>query len=301
MVEVNFVFQEPKILGTLNFDTPCRQTAKQQILIANPLSAAVTFECKSSEPRFTFSPQPFVVDPESERFLEVSYRPVLVGEGESQLSLSSASLGTYPYVAKYKARPPAQEKTMVFKVPIGQEVVESFRFNHVASVAATYSAKIEAATPGQKEIKDFTIETKDIKANAAEKEPTEVSVDIRFSPSSQTECRALLSLSSPEGGEYRALLVGFAQAPQPQGPIVIQTGKQGSTDFRNPFHEAVEFKFQVDNSNFSVGSAPVQKLEPQKVVPITVNFKGDKPMGSRLIVTCAMVTTPWIFFLKGTM
>eukprot|EP00397_Hematodinium_sp_SG-2012_P000030 GEMP01000030.1.p1 GENE.GEMP01000030.1~~GEMP01000030.1.p1 ORF type:complete len:4608 (+),score=1069.56 GEMP01000030.1:10-13833(+) len=299
-VTVNFKFQEPKNLGTLVFDTSCRQNVRQQILLANPLSTPVTFACQSEHPDFMFSPDPLIVQPESEVLLEVNFRPVLEGDGESRLSLSSPSLGTYPYLAKYKVRPPALEKTLVFKVPLGQDVVEMFRFHHLAKKPATYTVKVDAA-PGHKEVRDFTVETKDIKAVAADKEPVEVSIGIRFAPSQQAECRALLCLSSPEGGEFRALLVGYAQAPQPQGPVVIQTGKQGTTNFRNPFHEAVEFFFRVDNSNFSVGSPPVQKLDPQKVVQINVNFKGDKPMGSRLIVTCDLVTTPWIFFLKGTM
>ncbi|CAJ1367806.1 unnamed protein product [Effrenium voratum] len=137
-----------------------------------------------------------------------------------------------------------------------------------------------------------------VAANGAGAEPTPAEVGVRFQPSMLGECRALLVISGPGGGEYKALLTGFAQPPQPQGPITIMNGKQGVVEFRNPFDKATDFSLQVDNPTFMVPMR-TQRIDPQKSVNISVNFKSDRPQGGRLIISCDKVSTPWIFFLKG--
>jgi len=129
----------------------------------------------------------------------------------------------------------------------------------------------------------------------------EVGVDVRFQPSTFNEIRALLVISSPDGGEYKALLVGYTQPPQPQGPVMVQSGKAAAIEFRNPLDAVTEFTFQVDNPSFSTGSRS-QRIDPKKSVSIQVNYKpsdGAKEQGGRLIVNAPGVATPWIFFLKG--
>jgi len=123
-------------------------------------------------------------------------------------------------------------------------------------------------------------------------------MEVTYQPSALGESRALLVVSGPGGGEYRALLTGYAQPPQPQGPFPIQNGKSAEIKFRNPFTEAATFLVQVDNAAFE----PTRKelsLQRQAVESVIVGFKSPKPVGGRLIISCEKVSTPWIFFLKG--
>lgn len=98
------------------------------------------------------------------------------------------------------------------------------------------------------------------------------------------------------------MLVGYAQPPQPQGPVQISNKKAETVEFRNPFHEAVDFTIAVDNpADFVVKTPGKNKIEPNKSLSIGVEFKGAKATGSRLIITCDSIPTPWIYFLKGTL
>jgi hydrocephalus-inducing protein len=300
-MEVAFTFVAPDTLQIIEMETACRQTAVRPISVLNPLSTPVTFKCESSHADIRFSPIDLVIPPNSEGSVDVLFRPVLPGPGQASLKLKSAELGDYPYTVKFDAKPAGLEKTIVFKAPLGStDTVQQFKFLHYASKPAQYTARIEAA-PGHKgPAGDFVVETKDIKATAATDTGVEVVVDVRFQPSSLGEIRALLVLTSPDGGDYKALLVGYTQPPQPQGPVLVVKGKPGSIDFNNPFDEAVQFNVQVDNPSFIVGSRSF-KLDAKKSQAITVNFQSAEAQGGRLIVTAPKVTNPWIFFLKGTL
>jgi len=297
--EVSFKFVAPDTLQVIEVSTACRQTATHPISVLNPLSTSVSFKCEASIPELRFSPPLFVVPPKSEGSVDVLFRPVVAGRGEATLKLSSTELGDYPYTVRYDSNPAGLEKTIVFKAPLGStDAVQSFRFLHYAQKPAQYAASIEAA-PGHKGLaSDFIVESKDIKAGAASEDGIEVVVDIRFQPSALGEIRGLLVLSSPDGGDYKALLVGYTQPPQPQGPFDIAKGKDGKIDFNNPFEESVQFSAQVDNPNFVLGKRSF-RLDAKKSESIVVQFKGDKQQGGRLIVSAPKVSTPWIFFLKG--
>jgi len=299
--EVAFKFVAPDTLQVIEFATACRQTGTHPISVVNPLSSAVTFKCEASIPEIRFSPMNFVVPPNSEGSVDVLFRPVLAGHGDATLKLHSTELGDYPYTVRYDASAAGLEKTIVFKAPLGTtDTIQSFRFLHYAQRPATYTASIEAA-PGHKGLaSDFIVESKDIKAGAAAEDGIEVVVDIRFQPSALGEIRGLLVLSSPDGGDYKALLVGYTQPPQPQGPVDVAKGKDGKIEFHNPFEESVQFSVQVDNPNF-VLSRRSFRLDAKKGESIVVQFKGEKQQGGRLIVSASTkVSTPWIYFLKGS-
>jgi len=304
--EVEFTFVPPQTLQLIEFKTTCRQVAKHPILVANPLSVPASFKCRCDNDDIRFSPVEFTVAPNAEATVDVLFRPVFPtaqgAPGEAALKLTSAELGDYPYTVRYEVKPASLEKTVVFKARLGStDTVETFRFLHYAKRPATYTAVVEAA-PGQKGAppNDFVVETKDIRANAATEEGIEVIVDMRFNPSALGETRALLILSSTDGGEYKALLVGYTQPPQPQGPVVIEKSKAGSIEFLNPFEETTEFSVQVDNQCFSVQVRKF-RLDAKKSQAINVTFKSDTAQGGRLIVSAPKVSTPWIFFLKGVL
>jgi len=301
-VEVAFTFVPPATLGLIKLATACRQNAHHAITVQNPLQSPATFKCEASHPDIRFSPASLTLPPNAEASVDVIFRPCLAGKGEGTVSLVSPELGAYPYTLEYDAKPAGLEKTMVFKAPLGSgDTVQAFRFVHYSKKPGAYDARIEAA-PGHKgPTGDFVVETKDIKAAAAgDDEGVHMSVDVRFQPSLLGEIRALLVLSSPDGGDYKALLMGYTQPPQPQGPVAIQAGKGGTVEFSNPFDDVVEFTVQIDNPSFTVTNRSF-KLDPKKSCPLAVQFKSDKPEGGRLIITALKIPNPWIFFLKGAL
>eukprot|EP00434_Breviolum_minutum_P026559 symbB.v1.2.023479.t1/scaffold2076.1/size90297/5 len=170
-------------------------------------------------------------------------------------------------------------------------------FHHFAANPATFTATVEAA-PGQKAVTgDFVPEAKEIKADAAGPEGLEVCINVRFQPSSLGEIRALLVMKS-DIGEHKALLVGYSQPPQPQGPVDIPKGKPTNVDFQNPFLEAVEFSLQVDDPSFQLTQRAF-KLDGKKSAPIPVSFVGDRVQQGRLLISAANVSVPWVIFLQG--
>ena len=73
---------------------------------------------------------------------------------------------------------------------------------------------------------DFDVEPKQFNAPASDTyEGIEVSVNITYEPSTLGEQRALLIVSSPEGGEYKCVLFGTSTFPQPKGPFEFGAGK----------------------------------------------------------------------------
>ncbi|CAE7771395.1 Hydin [Symbiodinium pilosum] len=297
--EISFKFVAPNSIDTLRFSTVCRQVATRSISVMNPLSSIAKFKCQATHQDLRFSQTEFSVAPNSEATVDVLFRPVIVGTGEAKLSLSSPELGDFPYTVEYTAKPAGLDKTIVFKAPLGSmDSIQPFRFWHYAQKATTFTASIEAA-PGQKSVSsDFAPEIKEVKVEAAGPDGHEVSVNVRFQPSELGEIRGLLVLNSSDGGEYKALLMGYAQPPQPQGPVDVPKGKPTNVEFQNPFMEPVEFSLQVDNPSFQLTQRAV-KLDPKKTVPIPVSFTGDKAQGGRLLVSAGRVSTPWVIFLQG--
>jgi hydrocephalus-inducing protein len=298
VVEVAFKFFAAQSLATIDLKAACRDLARHKIALGNPLKQEITFTGTSSNPDISFLPESITVPAESERTIELTFRPVIEGSGTADASLTSEELGTYPYTVKWLATAPGLERTLICKAPLGLSIVESFKFHHFARQPVTYTAEIQAAPSQKGNRDDFIVEEKTVNTQAADSNGTEVSLDIKYQPSGLGECRALLVVTGPGGGEYKALLTGFAQPPQPQGPIVMYNGKGDQVQFRNPFSVPTDFSFQVDNPAFGVAMRS-KRIDPLKTEPIPVTFKSDKTQGGRLIVSCAQATTPWIFFLKG--
>jgi len=298
-IEVQLQFYAAESLATINLEAACRQLTRHKIAVANPLMQAARFTGTASESFLRFSPETLEVPPRSEKTIELLFRPLEEGDGEAEVMLKSEELGTYPYTVSWRASPAGLERALVLKAPLGGSVVEKFKFMHYAKESVSYHAQVEAA-PGHKGPSiDFLLESSEVTApGCTNGEPQSVELGVRFQPSMLGECRGFLVISGAGGGEYKALLTGFAQPPQPQGPITIGNGKQGVVEFRNPFDKPTDFSLQVDNPAFMVPMR-TQRIDPQKSVQISVNFKSEKPQGGRLIISCDKVSTPWIFFLKG--
>jgi len=218
------------------------------------------------------------------------------------VTLTSDELGVYPYTVRWQASPPGKERTLVLKAPLGGSVMENFKFIHYAQRSVTYDVMIMPVPGHRGPATDFVLDIKEITRPAAPPDDgLESSVAVRFQPSVLGECRAILLIKGQNGsgGAYEALLTGYAQPPQPQGPIVIPSGGKNTVDFRNPFSEDVEFTLQVDNMNFSV-QHNTQVIKAGQKEAIQVSFsKCDRGQGGRLSLSCEKVSTPWVFFLKG--
>eukprot|EP01052_Picozoa_sp_SAG31_P057760 SAG31_NODE_17270_length_677_cov_1.129758_1_plen_135_part_10 len=114
------------------------------------------------------------------------------------------------------------------------------------------------------------------KADAAEDaNGVEVAVDVVFSPSLVGETRAMVTVSSAEGGEYRAALYGHCIPPVPQGPFVMQSGQSAKIDLQNVFEAATQCNFSTDNKAFVVKAG--ENLAPKKTTTIDVAYKPEPP------------------------
>lgn len=108
---------------------------------------------------------------------------------------------------------------------------------------------------------EFTVDTPTINATPADsKDGVEVPVNIKFEPSGISESKALLTITSNEGGSYQYYLVGQSLNPQPKGPFK-SSGKGIAIDFKNPFYEATEFMVRIDNPSFTTSVKNPLKLE----------------------------------------
>eukprot|EP00928_Gymnodinium_smaydae_P017826 TRINITY_DN16808_c0_g5_i1.p1 TRINITY_DN16808_c0_g5~~TRINITY_DN16808_c0_g5_i1.p1 ORF type:complete len:709 (+),score=146.30 TRINITY_DN16808_c0_g5_i1:278-2404(+) len=300
IVEVAFKVFAAQSLATIELKAACRQLARHKIAVANPLMKDATFRTKCSNPNMRFVPDQITVPPRSEKTLDLLFRPLEEAEAEDDVTLESDELGSYPYTVKWTATPAGLERALMLKAPLGGSTVETFKFMHYAKNNVTYTARVEPAPSHKGNPSDFVIETSTVSPPPASDSGSEVKLEIRYQPSGLGECRAKLVVSGAGGGEYQAMLTGYAQPPQPQGPISIAGAKPENIKFRNPFAVAMTFNFQVDNPAFTLGMRQ-QKIDPQKEVDVAVQFKSDggKTQGGRLIISCAQSSTPWIFFLKG--
>jgi hypothetical protein len=303
-IEVNLEFFAAESLATINLEAACRQQTRHKISVANPLDTEAKFKSTSTNPYITFSQDPLVVPPNSEKAVDVLFRPVEEGRDTAAITLQSDELGTYPYTVKWIATPAGLDRTLVLKAPLGGSSVEEYKFMHYAQQQVAYSAVVEPV-PGHKSPPGaFSIVTgQDLNKPAADSNGTEVSLAVQFRPSILGESKALLVVKGTAGGaqcgEYKALLTGFAQPPQPQGPFTVPNGKgEAKIEFRNPFDTDTNFKFQVDNAAFNA-SQKEKRMGNGETCQITVQFKSDKPQSGRLIISTDKVSTPWIFFLRG--
>ncbi|PFH36000.1 hypothetical protein BESB_056510 [Besnoitia besnoiti] len=307
LAEARLTFTEPEAMGAITLDSFVRQLARAKISIENPSTKKVAFQCQSNIPDVFFAPVPFEILPGATGELEVSLRPNLPGTGEGTVALTSDELGTYKYLLKYTAAPVDIDKVATFNAPLGRDVTQTLRFLHFAKKAAVYHATLDTPPDDGKglsrgkpnaNLENFSLDTKSVSAAAdLENKGVEFPVTVRFTPSKLAETKATLVLRSPEGFEYKALLVGRAQPPQPQGPFHQGKGKAINIDFKNPFDAQTEFTFQVDHPCFAV-EKKTARLDPKKSMTIAVAVKPDSHEAGRLIVT-AEGTPPWIFYLKA--
>lgn len=137
---------------------------------------------------------------------------------------------------------------------------------------------------------------------------TEVSTDITFEPSRLGEQKGILTISSPQGGDFFFPLFGTCVPPKPQGPYIIKAGTTTSITFRNTFTNTTPFTFQVDNPLFHL-TKQSENIRARKDHRIGVGFDGTdtgskSTVMGKLIVTCPRSAggnsnVQWVYYLKG--
>jgi hypothetical protein len=101
--------------------------------------------------------------------------------------------------------------------------MQAFKFTHFMKKATNYAIKVERADgPG---VCDFKAEVATIAAPLADSfKGIDLSINIRYEPTTIGDYRGILKLTSPEGLEYNCMLYGRSSAPQPQGPFKCPAG-----------------------------------------------------------------------------
>jgi len=97
---------------------------------------------------------------------------------------------------------------------LGTEIVQTFKFTNYLKKATSYLCRVEKlGAPKNLDPKakgaqtDFTLDVNEIKALPVETfEGKEEGVSVRFEPSSMQDTKAVLYVTSNEGGEYQCLL-----------------------------------------------------------------------------------------------
>jgi len=291
---LTFTAAPPGTVGTLHLECPVRQRALASVSIENPLDREVTLVATCNHGQVTVA-EKVIVKPKSDIQVEVAFRPVLVVEETSTLTLTCEELGTYEYSLKLKGSRAGPEKAINFNVPLGSKETQLFRFKHFLQAQTDYACSF--VNKGES---GFECDSS-VRAHRAGPEGLEQEVEVHFEPVRVGESfRDTLVVSSPEGGEYLCPVVGRCIPPKPQGPFTIKPSG-GTVSFKNVFPHECEFTFSVDNPSFTVNRT--EKIRAKGRVEVGISFK-EQPGHSRtgkLIVTCAETqgVAPWLYYLRA--
>lgn len=231
--------------------------------------------------------------------IQVSYRPLIVGDRTTSLSFTCKELGTYTYDVKLKGIPAAAERSLTFNVPLGNEESQAFRFTHWCKEKCEYKCFFKRSGTHSSNDSPFSCPAT-LKADPAPDGGEELVLDVLFEPLLIGDsARDVLVLSSPLGGEYRCPVVGSCIQPRAQGPIDLSKGSS-SVSFKNVFSSEVTFFYSLDCACFSV--KPSDKVPAKKSISVPVSFKDD---GSGVRNGCLTISCPekssaqWVYYLKA--
>lgn len=300
--EVTFKATRPGTIKTMDLTTPVRQCLPCTISLENPLSNAVMFNvsCSGTNTQEILMPNQLNVPAQSQGQLTFDFLPVKVGESQARIELNSTELGLYIYDLNLKATPSGPEKALYFRTCLGQSQVQVAKFKNFSKAGkADYSCKVDNS--------DFHVD-KTLAAAPGSTGGTEVSTDITFEPSRLGEQKGILTISSPQGGDFFFPLFGTCVPPKPQGPYIIKAGTTTSITFRNTFTNTTPFTFQVDNPLFHL-TKQSENIRARKDHRIGVGFDGTdsgskSTVMGKLIVTCPRSAggnsnVQWVYYLKG--
>ncbi|KAJ3022533.1 hypothetical protein HKX48_005950 [Thoreauomyces humboldtii] len=253
------------VMAVHEFNTTVRQSITREIAISNPLPTPVTFTIACTSPDITM-PHSLTVQPKTDVALPIDFLPLQARETVSRLTLQCGELGVYQYDLKLIANAAGPERSLHYKVGLGGNQTQTFRFLSFAKAKTEYVCKLDSP--------DFSVE-KTVMAPAATNSGVEVSLDVTYEPSRLGDARTQLVVSSATGGDFVCPLFGHSIAPRPQGPIAIKAGSPSILPFRNVFNSSAAFNFTVDNPSFSVKGS--ETIGAKKTTQISITYKPFSP------------------------
>lgn len=75
----------------------------------------------------------------------IEFLPLQPKESSARIVLTSVELGTYQYDLKLNAIPSGMERSLHFKVGLGNQQIQTFRFFSFSKVKTDYTCKIDNA------------------------------------------------------------------------------------------------------------------------------------------------------------
>merc|ERR1719321_1946656 len=135
LVDVNLTFTEADALGSIRFDTSCRQQVMHPLQMENPLTGPATFTCSSDVPDVTFRVggsvvESFTIPAKGEKPVDVLFKPLVDTEGQYKkgtVTLTNPELGKFEYTVDSRVGASGLERTILCKAPLGQSVEQSLR------------------------------------------------------------------------------------------------------------------------------------------------------------------------------
>lgn len=293
------------VVDTVPLNTTVRRATTHSVVLDNPLGQAVTFSqtCTWAEGSGkgncseVHGPPSFRVPPRAKAFkYTFEYLPLREGETNARLTLNSSELGAFCFDLVLAATPTAPLPTERFSAQLGSSSVRRYHFTNFCTSRSEYSVSVDNA--------DFAPAHASINAPPANMSGTEVAFDMTYTPSRLGDCKATMTISSPNGGEYTCPLFGQCTAPTPAGPFVIGKGKNApnTVPFRNVFRSHETFNYAVDNPSFTVKASESYKSGESKDIAIKFDSKDSVASMGKLTVTCAGGVgkgVEWTFYLKG--
>jgi len=281
--------------GSLSLGCAVRQATSQLIRLENPLEAPVTLTSTSSDPQLAV-PATVEVPAGGSRAVEVTYRPLLVGESTASLSFECAELGLFQYEVVLQGVPTGPETGLAFGVPLGSSEVQSFRFRHWLPEKADYTCKFRNGGANG----CFTVQSTVAAPPAESKVGVEVEVGVVFEPTTISENFSdLLIVEHATGGKFECPVKGRAEGPRPQGPVEFG-GASASVAHKNVFLQDATFHFSCDNPAFTV--KPSELIKSKQSVNVAIAFKEAPglPRTGKLTIACPDHTpSPWIYYLRA--
>lgn len=301
------------VLETIELESSARRTARYNINIDNPLPSDAIVTMGSGKPDDWWTCDSKVVrvrelvplSGHTEGSFEVEYRP-LAPTAQPQthlLTIMTRELGVFKYKLVVKASPPPSRQRIMFEVPLGTAQTEMFVFKTYTPAACNFNCSVQNG--------DIFSVAKTFTAPAVTSwDGQESKLEVQFEPMNLGEFTDVLTLTSPDGGEYTCDLIGQCIPPVPIGPFSMDKGASVDIPFRNCFSKTCEWLFSLDSPSFRItnstasvaakssGSCSIL-FEPTAEV-IAANPGGGTVHG-KLFINCKTNPDipPWIFYLKG--
>jgi len=294
---LKFVAAPPGVRGTLQLACAVRQLTSATIRLDNPLDTPVAFTSSSTNPQLRV-PATLEVPPGSHLPVEVTYRPLLVGDSNGSVTLQSAELGIFQWNAELRGVPTGPDGGLTFSVPLGSSETQTFRFKHWLADKTDYKCYFRNGGAGG----CFEVSATVSAGGAADVAAGEtVSLTVTFEPTRiAANFSDVLVVEHPAGGTYECPLKGRAEGPRPQGPIEMLKGTSGSVAHKNVFLQDATFHFSCDNPAFTV--KPSEVVKSKQTINVSIGFKetAGHPRTGKLTIACPNHSpSPWVYYLRA--